>query len=245
MTIALTRRAFRRATTAFAWTLTAGLLVALGAGSTPTHDTTADGLVLVAEPFDPEVILPGRVDAALHRTWDGVQRSVATVDDRQYRKARKALRATRAGFGRSLAAVLHQVEATPPPDAEEESTAGPDSALAYLNVSGSSVHMLAGLYDGVRAPRLLKGITSALVADQQRRARLITTLTALDPEEAGAPYADALIDTVPNYTDEVASLDEALQDDVLTPAARTALREARARSRAAEAAMLAAYGGSD
>ena len=57
--------------------------------------------------------------------------------------------------------------------------------------------------------------------------------------------ADALADTVPNYTDEVASLQEALQDDELDPAARTALTAALSRSQAAEAAMIAAYGGGE
>lgn len=242
MTMPTSRRTLRRATTAAVWSLTAALLVTAGTGTAPQH-ATADDLVLVAEPFDPEVILPGRVDAALHRTWEAVQRSVTRVDDRQHRKARKALTAAQAGFGRSLTAVLRQVDA--PPSEDEESTAGPDSALASLNVSGSSVHLLAGLFDGVRAPKLVTLVTGALAAAQQRRATLITTLTALDPEGAGAPYADALIDTVPNYTDEVASIQEALQDDVLSPAARTALQNALARSQAAETAMIAAYGGSD
>lgn len=225
-----------------AWSLTAALLLVVGLGTQPHH---VDTLVPVAEPFDPEIVLPGRVDAALHRTYDAVRRTSAAVDDRRHRAARKASAAATSGFGRSLKAVMHQVEAVPPPGSEEESTAGPDSVLASLNVSQASVNLLAGLFDGVSAPRLITAVSQALAAAQQRRATLITAITGLDPEEAGAPYADGLIDTVPFYTDEVAGIQEALQDDTLTATARAALTTALARSQAAEAAMTTAYGGSD
>jgi hypothetical protein len=224
-----------------AWSLTAALLV-VGLGTLPQG---ADTLVPAAEPFDPEIILPGRVDADLHRTYDAVQRASAAVDDRRHRAARKASAAATTGFGRSLKAVMHQVEAVPPPGSEEESTAGPDSVLASLNVSQASINTLATLFDGVRAPRLITAVSKALAAAQQRRATLITAIAALDPEEAGAPYADGLTDTVPFYTDEVAGIQEALQDDALTPAAKTALNQALTRSQNAEAAMTAAFGGGE
>ena len=210
-----------------------------GAGQ-PTQD-----LILVADPFDPEVVLPGRVDAALHRTLAAVNRSVAAVDDRRRGAARRSLRAAAEGFDRSHRAVLHQVQAVVDPEAEEESTAGPDSALAALNVEQVSVAALAGLFDRVHGKAVIRRIRAALAKAQQVRAQLIRAIAGLDPEEAGADYADALADTVPAYTDEVAVVSEALRDDRLTSVARQALRAALVQSRAAEAAMIAAFGGGE
>src|SRR4051812_45840518 len=113
------------------------------------QDTQSAQLAPVAEPFDPEVVLPPRVDAALHRTFAAVERSAAAVDDRRRANARRALRAAAIGFGRSHKAVLHQVQAVVDPEAEAESTAGPDSALAALNVEQASVAVLAGLFDRI------------------------------------------------------------------------------------------------
>jgi hypothetical protein len=112
-------------------------------------------------------------------------------------------------------------------------------------VEQASVAALAGLFDRIRAVRVVNRIRLALRADQTRRAALIKVIVGLDPEGAGAAYADALADTVPAYTDEVAGLREALRDDRLTAAARRALSAEVARSTAAEAAMTAAFGGGE
>jgi hypothetical protein len=216
------------------------LVLAVGARPQNVQDITP-----AAEPFDPEVILPLRVDAALHRTLDAVERAVAAVDDQQSRAARSALRAATQGFARSHKAVLRQVQAVVDPEAEEESTAGPDSALAALNVEQVSVASLAGLFDRVTASGVVMRIRGALVRAQAVRDELLQVIIALDPEGAGAAYADALADTVPTYTDEVAAINEALQDDRLTPVAQQALTDALARSQATEAAMIAAFGGGE
>jgi hypothetical protein len=160
------------------------------------------------------------------------------------------LRGARAGFPRSNRVVLRQVEAVPPvdPESEEEggeSTAGPDSAIAALNVDQAAITSLASLFDGVRRPARNSAIAKTLVVAQENRAALITVLVGLDPEGPGADYADALADSVPAYTDEVASISEALADDTLTAAARTELTAALDRSTAAEAAMTAAFGGGE
>lgn len=218
------------------------------AGSPVGQDVGTDHstrFALVADPFDPEVVLPVRVDAALHRTFSAVERAVAAVDDRQRVRARRALRAATVGFRRAEKAVLHQVLAVSDPEAEEESTAGPDSALAALNVAQMSVGQVQGLFDGVRGRTLVRAIGRALHAAQVKRAELLGVLVGLDPEGAGAAYADALADTAPAYTDEVASIQEALADDRLTAIGRRLLRAALARSQAAEAAITAAYGGGE
>lgn len=222
------------------------LVAALTVVSGPVPATRpAPELRLAAEPFDPEVVLPGRVDAALHRTFWAVERSVVAVDAGRRKDARRSLRAAAIGFDRSHRAVLRQVQAVSDPEAEEESTAGPDSALASLNVTQVSVAMLAGLFDRLRAAGVVTRIRAALVTAQRRRAALLQVIIGLDPEGAGAAYADALADTVPGYTDEAAGLAEALADDRLTRAARRALTAALARSRAMEAVMIATFGGGE
>ena len=105
--------------------------------------------------------------------------------------------------------------------------------------------MLAGLFDRLRARGVVKRIRVALIVAQKRRVVLLNTITGLDPEGAGADYADALADTVPTYTDEVAGIREALHDDKLTPLARAALNVALKRSLDAESLMLAAFGGGE
>jgi hypothetical protein len=208
-------------------------------------DPPATGLTLAAEPFDPEVVLPLRVDAALHRTFSAVERAVVAVDDRQRVHAASALSAASAGFKRSEKAVIHQVHAVTDPEAEEESTAGPDSALAALNVAQASIGQLEGLLDGIRGASLVRAIVTPLRVAQLQRAELLGVILGLDPEGAGAAYADALADTLPAYDDEVAAIQEGLADDRLTARARSALEAALLRSQAAEAALTAAYGGGE
>jgi hypothetical protein len=198
-----------------------------------------------ADPFDPEVVLPARVDASLHRTVDAVDRATAAIDNRRWSGARRAVRAARLGFTSSHLAVLRQVQAVPPVGGEEESTAGPDSALAGLNVDQYSITRLAGLFDRLHRVPLIRRIAGALATAQTGRAQLIGVLVVLDPEGAGAPYADALADTVPSYTDEVAAITEALADDHLAPASRRALLKVLERSAQAEAQMTAAFGGGE
>jgi hypothetical protein len=81
----------RRAVPALARVL-AGCVFLTVAVCAPPYAQTAQ-LLPAAEPFDPEVVLPARVDAALHRTFAAVERSVAAVDDRRRADARRALRA--------------------------------------------------------------------------------------------------------------------------------------------------------
>ena len=220
-----------------------GLAVGLpGQQAGAAHRTN---IALVAEPFDPEVVLPARVDAALHRTFNAMERGVVAVEDHYPDRARRALHSATVGFRRAQKAVLRQVLAVTDPEAEDESTAGPDSALAGLNVAQVSVGELAGLFDGVNGKATVAAIRKTLHAAQVKRADLLGALTGLDPEGAGAAYADALADTVPAYTDEVAAIQEALSDDHLTAAARSALQAALVRSQAAEATITAAYGGGE
>ena len=207
--------------------------------------TSVDTITPAAQPLDPEVILPSRVDAALNRLLDAVDRASAARDDLEVDQAVRSLTGAQSDVDRSHQATLRQLQATPPPDAEEESTSGPDSVLATLNVEQVTITELAGLFDQTTSPELVSALNVTLNTALDRRSALLTAVLALDPEEAGAPYADALADTVPAYTDEVANLTEALQDDELTPESRDALQAALEKSRADEDRVTAAFGGGE
>jgi hypothetical protein len=212
------------------------------AGGAATSATTSATITTVAEPLDPEVILPSRVDGALQRVLAATAAATDGVDAKQTTPAINALVATRLNIVRAHLAGVRQVDAPPPPEDAEESTAGPDSALAILNVEQVTITQVAGLFDKVTAAGLTTALKTTLNAALDRRATFLTKILALDPEEAGAPYADALADTVPNYADEVANLTEALAVDTLTPASRTALQAALTKSKAANTKIIAAFG---
>ncbi|MEP9364924.1 hypothetical protein ABLE68_18320 [Nocardioides sp. CN2-186] len=228
----------RLALTACAVITASSLLVAT---NSTTGATTSASLAPAAQPLDPEVILPSRVDAALTRVLDSLGRANAEVDDRNPTAAAKALTATGLNVVRATLATVRQMDAAPPPDTEAETTAGPDSALATLNVDQVVITEVAGLFDRVTNTTTIAALVQTLSTGLDRRASLLTKVLALDPEGAGAPYADGLVDTVPGYTDEVANLTEALADDHLTATSRAALKDALAKSKADEARVLAAF----
>ena len=201
---------------------------------------TSDTIVNVVDPIDPEVILPSRVDAALRRTLAAMERASASVDDRQPRAAIAALTAARLNVTRAQLAGTRQVQAVPPPDTEEESTAGPDSVLAILNVDQVVITQLAGLFDRQSGVQLSAALKSTLNLALARRAEMLTLVLGLN-EEKGAPYLDVLIDTVPNYADEVANITEAIADDHLSAANKKTLQAALTKSKAANAQVLKAF----
>lgn len=235
------RVSLRALTTHLGLAACAGLMTGtlVVASSTPVSGpSTTDTVTLVVDPIDPEVVLPSRVDAALRRTLASIDRATAAIDDRQADAALLALKATKQNLSRSYLAVQRQVEA--PVDEESESTAGPDSVLAGLNVGQVVITRVAGLFDRITAAKLCNALKGTLNVGLDQRATLLTLVLALKGEK-GASYADVLVDTVPNYTDEVANLQEALRDDHLTAANRATLQAALKKSKAAEAAMLKAF----
>jgi hypothetical protein len=220
--------------------LVAAALIVLGQ---PDDGSAQETSQIAAPPLDPEVILPARVDAALGRSLSALDRSEARVDDRQYGTAAVSLSALAADLNRSHRAAWAQFRA--PVDPESESTAGPDSVMAMLAVEQSAITRLAGLYDTVTDPAVLNRLGGAMNVALAKRDVLVNAVIKLDPEGAGAAYADGMADSVDGYTDEVGCLTEALKVDRLTTSARAALNNALTRSKATAAKVLAAYGGGD
>ena len=77
------------------------------------------------------------------------------------------------------------------------------------------------------------------------RDKLLAAVIALDPEGAGADYADGMADTVAGYDDEVANLTEALAADQLSAGGTKVLTAALNQSKATQAKVAAAFGGGE
>ena len=227
-----------------------GLVLALGAGllGTSPHAGPAPmaerhGYQLVAEDDD-EVVLPGRVAAAIGRTENALKRAEGAIDDDRRLLAMRSLRAVSENIRRAYRVGVRQISAAPA-DEEAETTPGPDSVTAVLDLDQRAITRLAGLFDHLRRPRVVARLRAALTVAYNNRMRMLTAVVRLDPEGAGADYSDGMADTVDAYADEVATVTDARTHDRLTKPARRALTTAVARSRAAQAKVTAAFGGGE
>jgi hypothetical protein len=194
---------------------------------------------------DDDTVLPSRVANSIGTVQDAVDRAVHRLDVKRYARANRSLVAVRVNVGRAHRAGMYQI--TLPVPEESESTAGPDSAVAVLTLEQGVITNLAAQFDGLTAnhPYAIKKLKAAMTTANTSRNLMLDAIIALDPEEAGAAYADGMTDTVDGYTDEVANLTEALQTDTLAPAGRAALTIALANSTATAAKVSAAFGGGE
>jgi hypothetical protein len=192
---------------------------------------------------DDEVVLPSRIAAALRRTQTELAKAEEHVDEAEYTKAIASLRSVRQNLVRADKAARRQMNAVPA-DAEAETTPGPDSAIAALTLDQQVVVTVAGLFNG-NTGTLVTALASTISTAQLTRDRLLNTIIALDPEGAGADYADGMADTLDGYSDEVANLSEALADDKLSVGGTTALKAALARATATLAKINTAFGGGE
>jgi hypothetical protein len=192
---------------------------------------------------DDEVVLPSRMAAAIRRTQTELAKAEEHVDEAEYTKAIVSLRAVRQNLVRADKAARRQMNAVPA-DPEAETTPGPDSAIAALTLDQQVVVTVAGLFNG-NTGTLVTALASTISTAQLTRDRLLNTIIALDPEGAGADYADGMADTLDGYADEVSNLGEALADDKLSVGGTTALRTALARANATLAKITTAFGGGE
>jgi len=196
---------------------------------------------------DDEVVLPSRVDIAIRRTERSLCKAEEHVDEGEYAQAATSLRSVRRNMNRADRAARRQMNApAPDPDAEdsEAATTGPDSVIAVLNLDSDVVLTASGLFD-TNSKGVVDAATHALFRTLNARDRLLDAVIALDPEGAGAPYADGMADTVAGYDDEVANITEALADDQLSPGGTRVLRAAQRQVTATAAKVNAAFGGGE
>ena len=200
------------------------------------------------EADDDTVVLPSRVANAIRRTQDSLNNAEDHIDEAEYPQAIVSLRSVRDNMYRADRAARAQMNAPPPPpDAEGEdveSTAGPDSVIAVLGEEHTVVTTLAGLFDA-NSQGVVDGLTNAMFRTLNARDGLLNAVIALDPEGAGADFADGMADTADQYPDEVANLTEALASDTLSTGGRAVLTPALAQVTATAAAFDAAFGGGE
>jgi hypothetical protein len=187
-------------------------------------------------------VLPSRVDIAIHRTERSVCKAEEHVDEGEYAKATVSLRSARRNMYRADRAARRQINAVVDPEAE--TTPGPDSVIAVLNMDSEVVTTVAGLFDA-NSKGVVDSATHALFRTLNARDRLLDAVIALDPEGAGADYADGMADTVDGYADEVSNISDALADDQLSPGGTRVLNAALAKVNATSAKVTAAFGGGE
>jgi hypothetical protein len=223
--------------------LTLAVAASASAHSARTGTLAPAAAAQAAPPADDPVVLPSRVAAGIRRTETALTNAEKYIDEAEYTKAIVSLRAVRANLARADKAARRQMNAVPT-DPEAETTPGPDSVIAALTVDQEAVMTVAGLFNG-NTGTLVTALASTITTAQLIRDRLLNAVIALDPEGAGADYADGMPDTLDGYADEVANLTEAIADDKLSTGGATALRTALARSNATLAKMNAAFGGGE
>jgi hypothetical protein len=198
---------------------------------------------------DDAPVLPSRVTNALRRTDRSLENAETHIDEGEYAQAIVSLRNVRKNMYRADRAARAQMNAAPPVDPEGEggedvATTGPDSVIAVLGAEHEVITTVAGLFD-TNSQGVVDGLTHALFRTMNARDGLLNAVIALDPEGAGAPFADGMADTADQYPDEVANLTEALASDQLSPGGRAVLTPALAQATATAAAFAAAFGGGE
>jgi hypothetical protein len=232
--------------------VTVGLAIALPAGAGAAQSASSSGSggarAVAAQAEDDAPVLPSRVANALRRTDNALTSAESHLDEGEYSQAITALRSVKNNMYRADRAARAQMNATPPADPEGEGddapTTGPDSVIAVLGEEHEVVVTLAGLFD-TNSKGVVDGLSHALYRTISARDGLLNAVIALDPEGAGADYADGMPDTADQYPDEVANLTEALAGDSLSAGGRAVLTPALTRVTATANAFAAAFGGGE
>jgi len=228
--------------------LVLSLLALSGAAASAPAATHAPVAKAAQAETDDEVVLPGRVASAIRRTQRSLDNAEEHIDEGEYRQAVTSLRGVRRNMYRADKAARRQMNAPAPPEGEdadvEETTTGPDSVIAVLTLDATISQSLSGLFD-TNSKGVVDGLTHAMYRTLNARDRLLDSVIALDPEGAGADYADGMADTVDGYADEVATVTEALADDSLSTGGRKVLTKALTQVQATNAKVVAAFGGGE
>jgi hypothetical protein len=227
-------------------------VLSIGAG-------TSSAAVVQTPEADDEVVLPSRIAFLAKRIENSMAKATEHVDEAEYPKALISLRAVRKNITAINKAAVKQMAAAPvdpedapdteepadaPEDQEEAAVTPADTVVAVLTLEQEVITELSGLLNGSTGS-LVGAIGTTMTAVQTVRDNLIDRVVGLDPEGAGADYADVMADTLAGYDDEVANLTDALADDILSAGGKTILTSALAKSKATQAKIQTAFGGGE
>ncbi len=208
-----------------------------GGGATPR----AIAPVAQAEEGTP---LPSSVAIPIRRAQAALKTAKARLQGGQYAQGVTALRALRANVLKAHKAGIAQI-GKPPANPESDETPGPASITAVLNLEHTAGTGVVALFDGMTRANVVTALRYTLWSTHVTRDRMLKKVIGLDPEGAGADYADGMADTVGIYTAEVDQVTRALQEYRLSPAGTVGLNSALTRVRATEARVLKAFGGGE
>ncbi len=218
----------------------------------------------MAEEADDEVVLPSRVSNAINRAEISLDSATQAIDSGDKVTATSSIKALRLNIYRADKAARAQMNAVPvdeeaeepedAPDAPEDAPEAPDTEEPEITPADSVVAVLAldqlvatsvsGLFDGQKGA-ILAPLTAGMFTALNVRDKLLTSVIGLDPEGAGADYADAMADTVAGYDDEVSNFTEALAVDQLSAGGRKVLQAGLIQSKATQARVTLAFGGGE
>jgi len=230
--------------------LIVGLAFSAPAVAKPASDTGrgAGPVAKAAQDDDDAPVLPSRMSTAITRAQRSLDKAAEHIDEGEYTKAIVSLRGLRRNMYRADRAATRLLNApAPPEDAEEdgdETPSGPDAVIAVLGLEHDIVVGLAGLFDA-NSQGVVDALTHGLFRTLNARDRMLAAVIGLDPEGAGADYADGMADTVADYADEVDNLTEALQDDTLSAGGTRVLTTALAQVTATNTTVTSAFGGGE
>ena len=188
--------------------------------------------------------LPKSVATPIRRAQAALKTAKARLKGGQYAQGVTALRALRASVLKAHRAGIAQI-GKPPANPESDEPPGPASITAVLNLEHSAGVAIVGLFDGMTRANVVTALRYTLWSTHVSRDRMLNKLISLDPEGAGADYADGMADTVGIYTEEVDLVSRAVQEYRLTPAGSVGLKNALTRVKATEAKVLKVYGGGE
>jgi hypothetical protein len=217
-------------------------LMALFMVASPSPSQAASCLTTSAG--DDEVVLPSRIDSAIRRTERSVCAAEDHVDDGEYTKAATSLRSVRRNMYRADKSARRQMNVVPDPNAEDETTPGPDAVIAVLTLDQNVITTVSGMFDA-NSKGVVDAATHALFRTLNAQDRLLNAVVALDPEGAGADYSDGMADVVGGFSDEVDNITEAIADDQLSTGGARVLNSALRQTTATAATANTAFGGGE
>jgi hypothetical protein len=203
--------------------------------------------VAAAQEVDDEVppVMP-KVAAQIRRSDKSLNKAENQIDDNKYVKAANRLRVARlymwkarVNAGRLLVEPVDEEEGAEPPEGVEEPEEPEeppytpvDTAQAVLDLQDRGVLAASNLFDEVTDATINTQLAMTLSASVNGRDALLAQVNALDPEGAGADFADILPDLADPLNGEIDNITVTIQYDTLANQARTALNSARTKIQA-------------
>ena len=199
------------------------------AAERPHGDGPRGGPAAFEERGDFEVRLPSRVADRIRRAMRALNRADERIDDGETAKAVAQLAAVR----------KHLASAQKSAARRADQPAGPISFDALTRAQHRAVLELASDFDGVTDGDLVDAIAQTLDAVLDGRDTAIDTIKsrAGGDGETAEEYAWVAEGIRESLGEELEAINEALEDDTLTDAARSALEAAKAQIEAQQASL--------